>query len=81
MIKITEEHRRIYGEIINNIHYGNWNDAVELAVDNNFDATIFVELNEVTELYTPHILPIRDIALLSMYTERLRYERKERDKE
>lgn len=65
---------RLYRTIYNNIKYGNWSDASELGVKAGFDAYSLIDCYEHYKEDGIYYMSMRDIAILSMYMERKRYE-------
>lgn len=66
----------LYRRIEVNAHNGNWSDASKIGFKSGFDAYSLIECYEKLDEIGANLLSMRDIAILSMYIERLRCESK-----
>lgn len=67
-----------YIQIDENMTNGNWSTAANIALEHGFDAYLLIECTEhFIEAHDIEYMNYKDVAILSMYIERLRYENKE----
>ena len=78
-MKYSLEQKKKLGSVCSDIYNGNWTDATNKCVDEGWDTYTLLSMKEAFEFTgdSEWMLSLRDLAILGMYIERLRYERKE----
>jgi len=75
-MKITEAMIDKFYEVSIDIEFGNWSDAANICVDNGFDVFTLLDIKDHVAEEGQIQMSYRDLAIISVYAERLRYEKK-----
>lgn len=80
-MKYSSEDKKALENVCSDMYYGNWSDATNTCIDMIWDTYDLLAMKEQFEFTddSEWMLSLRDIAILGMYIERLRYERRKHE--